>query len=120
MFAAILSDQVGVVEYLASSHANPNRGANGTTPLITAIAEGRSNVVALLLRHGADLELRDKNGLTPLVSAVARNQFECVKLLLRAGADVSATDLQGLTPLQIATTRRYVNIVDILKRYPSH
>lgn len=71
----------------------------GATPLMVARS---SEVVALLVAHGADVKARSKRGETALAGAASRGDLAAVKLLLDQGADVNATDYRGYTPLMQA------------------
>ncbi|XP_078494906.1 myotrophin-like [Ciona intestinalis] len=70
-----------IIEFLISKGANVNGvGKNGITPLLAAIWEGHSDAVSLLLRHGAD-----KNMKTPDGSSYADEaQSEELKMLLQS------------------------------------
>ena len=63
----------------------------GWTALLEAIllsdgGPAHQEIVALLLEHGADLDLADGEGVKPLVHARARGQHETAALLEAAGA----------------------------------
>jgi hypothetical protein len=60
------------------------------------------SVIRLLVRHGAQVNARNKKGLTPLISAADQGSFHAVKALLHCGADVSAKDKEGDTALSCA------------------
>ncbi|CAM0874120.1 unnamed protein product [Alopecurus aequalis] len=81
--------------------ANP-RG----TPLHVAAARAHSDVVGVLLRHGADPNKVASCVFTPLVSSLAGGSLECMKLLIQAGANVNAGGFSGATPLFLACSRR--------------
>nr|XP_018670263.1 myotrophin-like [Ciona intestinalis] len=52
-----------IIEFLISKGANVNgAGKNGITPLLAAIWEGHSDAVRLLLKHGADKNLKSPGG----------------------------------------------------------
>lgn len=74
------------------------------TPLHVAARRGHREVVELLLRYGADVNVESAFA-TPLHSAVAGNQEEIVKLLLERGAKVEAADPGGRTALHVAAAR---------------
>ena len=62
----------------------------GQTPLISASANGRCDVVAYLLSKGADPNARSADGRTPLTSAAVSCHADVVRLLCTAGASVNA------------------------------
>jgi len=52
--------------------------------------------VHTLIKHGANVNVKDKKGVTPLHLA---ENMDVVRLLVKHGADVNATDDGGQTPL---------------------
>ncbi len=57
------------------------------TPLTLACSKGFSDVVRLLLTHGADPDKVDDDGLAPLFLAVKQSSVACCAELLSYGAD---------------------------------
>lgn len=57
------------------------------TPLHIACAQGKNDVIQLLLDYGAIIDVQDFDGDTPLHDAALATQFDTVTLLLHAGAD---------------------------------
>lgn len=72
------------------------------TKLHSAASLGKSELVALLLDKGADINAKAKDGSTPLHLAVKRSHPAVVKLLFSRGANPSAKDQEGNSPLHIA------------------
>jgi len=70
--------------------------------------------IVILIRHGADLNVRDKNGNTPL--HVARGVYT-PWLLLKFGADPSARNNEGRTPLGVAREPGAQEIVNMLEEF---
>jgi len=71
----------------------------GFTPLSLAAANGATNLIPLLIRHGADV---NPDGRWPPLIAAARNgQIQAVRLLLSAGADPNAVDEDGDASLHV-------------------
>jgi uncharacterized protein len=84
---------VEVVRYLLTETAVDVNHVNdlGWTALLEAIllsdgGPGHQEIVALLLQHGANVDLADGDGVTPLAHARARDQSEIVAMLESAGA----------------------------------
>ena len=59
----------------------------GQTALMAAAEAGHLNVVRILLKNGANVNVRHEVGGTALTGAAGRGQLEAVKELLKAGAD---------------------------------
>jgi ankyrin repeat protein len=122
---ALKGNHLAVAEALLDAGADPNAlGGYGRSPLTIAIAENNLDALRLLLKRGADVNLKPKNKdyVLPLLAATAlkkgdkraSKQFgdrmltiyvpdlrspEMFYLLLEAGADPSATGGRGRTPL---------------------
>ena len=56
-------------------------GTSGSTPLHFAAANGNTDVVTLLLLHGAHADRADKHGVTPEMLAQQNGWIECAKVL---------------------------------------
>lgn len=91
---------------------------DGMTVLHLAVQFHRRELVAHLIRHGADLSIRDHLGRSALhwaaVDLQQQNTLPMVQLLLEAGADPNARDQVGRTPLHYAVARDYPQIVQFL------
>jgi uncharacterized protein len=140
---------VEVIEMLLKAGANPNmqlklfppyrslgqdRGGDsmltvGTTPLIRAAKAGDNGAVALLLAHGALVDLPNSLGITPLMAAAGigsttidirarfRDEQRCIetgRLLLAAGAKVNAVNDGGQTALHGAALWGWTAYVQFL------
>jgi ankyrin repeat protein len=87
------------------------RGANfgvqnedGQMPLHLASMHNHPNIVALLLKLGAPVDLKDSNDMTPLLCALESfGSGGVVQLLLEHGASVNARNKRGWTPLHSAS-----------------
>ncbi|GFR98468.1 LOW QUALITY PROTEIN: ankyrin repeat protein [Elysia marginata] len=98
-------------ELIIKSGADVNAAdSNGDTALFSALnrhTQHKGEKVALLLRHGADINHSNLMTKTPLMIAAAldRNLY-VFKLLLASGPDVNAQDLNGNTALHVAVESR--------------
>jgi hypothetical protein len=54
--------------------------------IVVASSEGHRDIVALLIEHGADVNLRDSSGHTALYWARAKGNEDISQLLVQAGA----------------------------------
>ena len=71
-------------------------------------------VVALLLRHGADPNRRNEFSHSVLHRISSGTSRELVQLLVDAGADVNARERHGWTPLHLAITGNNPAAVEVL------
>ncbi len=74
-----------------------------------AAAAGHTKIVELLIRAGANVNLRDKLGFTPIASAAYAGYGEIVQLLIEAGADIQAPagESQSYSALEYAQMGLY-------------
>lgn len=91
---ACLNNQLDIVQGILESsppgHINEPYGENGQTPLHFAVQHtGSSELVALLVDHGALVNLPDAKGETAIFRAVDRRDPAVVRALLHRGADVA-------------------------------
>ena len=70
--------------------------------LHVAVVRGDADIVSLLSRAGADVEVGDGDGNTPLLLACRAGHLELAQVLVDKGADASAANEQGDTPLLAA------------------
>jgi len=116
-------------------------GANGRTPLMSAVLGKQTEMARWLLRQGADPRLKDKDGYAPLMLAVREGasgavaelapyhrdsldsaillaalvgQAEAIDTLTNYGASVYARMEDGRTPLMIAAENGHQAAVELL------
>ena len=75
MLFAIARGDIGTVSKLVAMDTGVNFSLNGTTPLHMATEKGYSNIVQLLINHGADLLAKNAEGKIPLDIALAVKKF---------------------------------------------
>jgi uncharacterized protein len=102
----------------------PDRGRRdpvkgGMTPLLYAAREGADGAMAVLIKHGANLELAEANGMTPLLMALLNNQLGVARQLIDAGANVDASDFYGRTPLWAAVEHRNLDMNNRIEDSPT-
>lgn len=98
--AAFIGD-VAAMKWALADGADPNTKdpQSGSTLLATAALMGHTEVVALLLEHGADINAKSRDGGTALHSAAFLGRTETVKLLLEKDADTTLRSNMGGTAI---------------------
>jgi ankyrin repeat protein len=75
----------------------------GETALVVSAKDGTTDVLGLLLDHGADPNLANEFfGFTPLMFAIRGRNLPAVERLLAAGANPNRVSKKGQSTLQIA------------------
>lgn len=70
--------------------------------LSTAAEYCRKETMELLIRHGAQVNAKDRIGSTALHYAARKGNMEAVRILIDNGADCNVPDRKGITPFQWA------------------
>lgn len=113
--AAAQNDADLVRQLVGGGNGNPNQvDEQSRTALHYAAMNGNLQIIAILIKANAKLDVKDRLGETPLYVAADQNQTEAAKLLLDVGAAVDPQNKDGLTPLMIAASRGNLEIVRAL------
>ncbi|CAB3400668.1 unnamed protein product [Caenorhabditis bovis] len=74
------------------------------TPLGVAVRSQSSEIIALLIAYGADVNLGDEDGNTPLMLAVRESplSWPCLHTLIFFGAQIEQKNMRGICPLDLA------------------
>jgi len=120
LFYAALCGFSKVADYLIMSHAESvnSHYRNLGGPLHVASGRGHAEVVRLLLRHNADLNVRctSHHNWTPLHLASWNGHPKVVQLLLEHGVDINAQSTSLSTPLKFASESGHLEVVRLLLR----
>ena len=100
---------------LAPASSVNHVGVRGWTPLYAACARGHVDVVAILLKWGADPELPTQSQWRPLMTAAQQGFKEIVKLLLEHSANPAAKNNNGDTALALARNAGKHDVVGALE-----
>jgi ankyrin repeat protein len=87
-------------ELLLAAGADPNAQAQtGLTPIMSPCLPGAASI---LVRRGADVNLRGKKGETAIANLASIGDLAGVKLLLSKNVDINVPDHRGYTALMLA------------------
>jgi len=114
---AVSTGRVADAARLIELGANVNQPSKHGVLLGLAASDGSTDMVRLLLKHGADIDALG-DGRTALLAAVGALDEPMVELLLAEGADPNIGDGRGETPLSFAALnpRGSLDIVRMLLR----
>lgn len=98
---AAFTGNIAAMKQMLADGADPNTKdpQSGSTLLATAALMGHTKIVALLLEHGANVNVRSRDGGTALHTAAFLGRAEVVKLLLEKGADTTLRNNMGSTAI---------------------
>ncbi|XP_059100097.1 POTE ankyrin domain family member B-like isoform X3 [Peromyscus eremicus] len=77
-----------------------------STPLMKAVQSWETEIVSVLLDHGADPNIKDYNGEAAIHHAVYVDRPDIASSLLEFGGNIEDTTKDGLTPLLLALRER--------------
>ena len=110
---------VSLVKQLLECQANLkiNNSNYGQSLLHVAVKLDFTEVCAVLVDHGTNLEEADHEGNTPLILATKKCKPSTISSLLERGAKIDACDKQGLTPLLVAIKTGNLALVEQLLKH---
>jgi uncharacterized protein len=107
-----------VAEYLVKAGAPVNsqsRNELKAAPIQSATAAGHEKIVSMLLKNGADPNIRKQGGFTPIHAAAQNGDKEMIRILLYGGADLASRSDDGKTPLDLALESGHTEAAKLLQ-----
>ena len=110
----------GMLAILFEYGTNPNvSDSEGYAALHYAAQLDNDIIARMLIRHGAELDIRGANMDTPLIYAMQKGSNNVAKTLIDAGADIHATDNLGMNATVYAIkTNNYEIFNYIMEKHP--
>lgn len=104
----------------AINQANVNGVFAGHTSLQAASQNGHLDVIKVLLKFNADVEMEDKDGDRAVHHAAFGDEPAVIQLLAQASADLNARNKRRQTALHIAVNKGHNNVVKTLLELRCH
>jgi ankyrin repeat protein len=102
-FAADNHAEVAEILLAAGANVNDRREPlDGWTPMFTAVGHNALDAMRVLIRHGADLDIRSNNGNTAFHVAAQGGNDRSMALLISSGQSIDTLNADGNTPLMVA------------------
>ncbi|CAG2228881.1 ANK [Mytilus edulis] len=89
----------------------------GMTPLHIACNSGNADLVELLLKLKANIDLKNTKGETCLLMVCKSGIIHIAKLLIKCNANVNIEDKLKKTPLSVALKSHNANLINLLQRH---
>lgn len=117
LILACYNGNIEVASYLIENMKDINGSSSYGTPLMAAVVKNEIELVKLLLKKGADPNIKDTNGTTALIYATMFQYNEIVKILCKeATIVVEHKDNKGFTALDYANKIRNEELILIIKQ----
>ena len=100
--------------------ANVNGVFAGHTALQAGSQNGHFDVIKVLLKYNADVEIEDKDGDRAVHHAAFGDEAGVIELLARASCDLNARNKRRQTALHIAVNKGHINVVKTLLELGCH
>jgi serine/threonine-protein phosphatase 6 regulatory ankyrin repeat subunit B len=88
----------------------------GGTMLMYSSLNGCYAMAKVLLKRGANIDLKSNEGFTALHMASRNGHFDIVNLLLKKGAKADVLTVKGVTPLYMASLNGHLKVIELLIR----
>ena len=115
-----LKDMVELLIKEGNADVNQMRKLGLVYPVVLASTLGYSQIVEVLIRNGADVNVKITGGFTPLHHAAQQGNIDTVALLLKHGASVDSETDFGDTALLVAAQAKEQQVVELLSQHGSN
>jgi ankyrin repeat protein len=112
MKAACLGDTAKITDFFLQGFDITTRDDNGKTVVYYAVSCGQTDLLKLLIAHGAETNItfidkgfREYSEVTYLMKAAGNGHTEVVRILIENGAKVNKVNSQGFSAIHYASTK---------------
>ena len=124
---AVKNGDLAEVQKMLRDGGNPNEKQLGISVLMNACSSGNTEMVALLIEKGADVNARDWDGMSTLMMAATapglgdpdlkeKRCLEMVELLLKAGASPDYKNWRRRSAIKEAEWVGHTKVVELLRK----
>ncbi|MHB8207215.1 ankyrin repeat domain-containing protein [Mucilaginibacter sp.] len=109
--------QYEIARFLILKGADVNMSSNNgynVYPIHSAAAGNHTDIAALLIEAGANINVRQQAGVTPIHSAAQNGNLELLILLLENNADINIRMEGGKRPADLAREKGFMDIAEAL------
>jgi len=114
LICAARDGELIMVRYYLWTGQDVNERVSGCTPLMEAAGNGHIEVVDLLVRRGAGLDLVDAQGNTALMWAAMQGNDQVVQHLIAKGVSLNHQNQEGETALTYAMRNNHPSLARLL------
>lgn len=112
---AVATGNLDIALRLLELGASPNYRPEGTSSvLLLALENEYFELAASMVKHGAEVDIRNTHGWTPLIWASMKGRQKAVEFLLEHGANIHACNNDGWNAVTGAYFKNRTSIVDLL------
>lgn len=107
---------VEAVEFLLKAGVSPDhhKSGNNFTPLMMAASLMKESIILLLIKNGADINLKDGTGFSALAKVCVEGKYSMAKLLLENGANPNLQTNRRQSILFLSCIQGYHKITRLL------
>lgn len=107
---------VEAVEFLLKAGVSPDhhKSGNNFTPLMMAASLMKESIILLLIKNGADINLKDGTGFSALAKVCVEGKYSMAKLLLENGANPNLQTNRRQSILFLSCIQGYDKIAQLL------
>ena len=116
----ISNSNMDALEYIISKKVDLNKYWNNTPIANYAANIDNPDILATLIKNGANINTADSRKITPIMIAAYNGNYELVKLLIESFADINKEDTHENSPLFLATKMGHLKVVDLLLEHKAN
>lgn len=115
---AVVKQDIAQVKEALEQGANPNmenpKGLNNTRIIHIIVWHGDLEMLKLVHKYGADINIADVNGDTPIFFAVYKGNQEIFAFLMENGADVYLTNNAGVSAYDLIVDKNLKQFMELM------